>query len=252
MKIFEKALKWHLSFTWEPHSISTKLLYKERVLSAFQTQEKRGSVPCWLGSVSTCWVPCPVDALQASGQIFFFGSQKLDYVTCMTRWDGLNPIPGSLDSALIANFDSTHIPLASYSHLSPIWTQVMTSIPHGALERATETASPCGKLPFPVAHPKRSCHLHCAEMTESAVTNGFWDWQWHRLGRERGNNYCVMDCTGDLRSRSCQALPSFWEALRGSPLCSKHESFGLICSCLWNCRLSTMKQKQPNLSLEAQ
>lgn len=64
---------------------------------------------------------------------FYFTKTGLDTLRDRVGW--LESNPGSLDSALTAVSDSTHIRLASDSRLSPIWTQVMTPIPHGALEK---------------------------------------------------------------------------------------------------------------------
>lgn len=63
----------------------------------------------------------------------YFTKTGLDNLRDRVGW--LESNPSSLDSALATVSDSTHIPLASDLRLSPIWTQVMTPIPHGALEK---------------------------------------------------------------------------------------------------------------------
>lgn len=64
---------------------------------------------------------------------FLFTKTGLNDQYDQVEW--LESSPSPANSALVAFSDSAHIPQVSYFCLSPIWTQVMTSISYGALEQ---------------------------------------------------------------------------------------------------------------------
>lgn len=82
-----------------------------------------------------------------------FSKTRLNDQHDQVEWLESNPRP--VDSALVAISDSTHIPQASYSCLSAIWTQVMTSISYGALEQIKGSNNNCLTL-------RETAFLHCS------------------------------------------------------------------------------------------